>query len=307
MNTNKNTFFIGTLYSLAAYVLWGLLPIYWKWIEHVPAGEILAHRIVWSFVFVIGIIYVTKKSSTFRQQIYLFWKTPKSMIPVLIAGMLISCNWFIYIWAVNHEQIVEASLGYYMNPLLSVLLGVIVLREKMSNWHIIALFFAGIGVAILTIQHGQIPLISIALALSFALYGLVKKIIKLDSVFSLAIETALVLPIALIYLSSLQGRGAGTFLTSSLSTTILLICTGVATALPLLFFAEGLQRISLSLNGFFQYLAPTISLILAIFVYHEPFSKIQLISFMFIWSGLILFTLSSTNLARVSEKKTASV
>ncbi|NBI28726.1 EamA family transporter RarD [Chengkuizengella marina] len=307
MNTDRNTFFIGTLYSLAAYVLWGLLPIYWKWIEHVPAGEILAHRIAWSFVFVVGIIYLTKKSSSFRQQLYMFWKSPKSMIPVLIAGILISCNWFIYIWAVNHEQMVEASLGYYINPLLSVLLGVIVLREKMSNWQFIALCFAGIGVAILTVEHGQIPLISIALAFSFALYGLVKKIIKLDSLFSLAIETALVLPVALIYLLSLEGKGTGMFVTSSLPTTILLICSGVATALPLLFFAEGLQRISLSLNGFFQYLAPTISLLLAIFVYHEPFSKIQLISFMFIWCGLILFTLSSTNVVKISEKKTASV
>ncbi|WP_371320221.1 EamA family transporter RarD [Chengkuizengella axinellae] len=307
MKTEKQTFVIGTLYSLGAYILWGLLPIYWKWLEHVPAGEILAHRIVWSFVFVIAIIYLTKKSTAFRQQLIDFWEYPKRIVPVLIAGVLISCNWFIYIWAVNHNQIVEASLGYYINPLLSVLLGVIVLREKLSNWQVAALVLAGIGVSILTFQHGEVPWLSIALALSFALYGLVKKLITLDSVFSLAIETTLVLPIALFYIANLQGQETSSFLTLSTSTTILLICTGVATALPLLFFAEGLQRISLSLNGFFQYLAPTISLVLAVFIYQEPFTTVQLISFMFIWLGLILFTISNTHFVKASEKKPVNV
>ncbi|OEH91636.1 EamA family transporter RarD [Bacillus solimangrovi] len=299
-----NQYKIGISYTVIAYVLWGILPLYWKLLEHVPASEILAHRIVWSFLFVLSIIIFRKRYKAFIQLLRTLIKHPKKMAAILLAGVLVSGNWFIYIWAVNTNHLVEASLGYYINPLLSVLLGVVVLREKLSISQMISVLLAAIGVMILTIQYGQVPWIAISLALSFALYGLAKKLVQLDSMFGLAIETSIVTPIALIFLGSKQIQGTELFFSNSVTTVLLLIGCGIATAIPLLCFAEGVKRIPLSMNGFFQYIAPTISLLIGVFLFQEEFTKVHLASFMCIWFGLIIYTVSNLNIGKQKDKKT---
>ncbi|MGM7681825.1 EamA family transporter RarD [Cytobacillus sp. Hm23] len=295
---------VGISYTIIAYVLWGILPLYWKMIEHVPASEILAHRIIWSFIFVLSIIIFKNRFMNFKKELSSLVNQPKKLAAIFLAGVLVSGNWFIYIWAVNTDHLVEASLGYYINPLLSVLLGVLVLREKLTKWQIISVLFAGIGVGILTLQYGKVPWIALSLALSFALYGLAKKLVKLDSLFGLAIETSIVTPIAFIYLGTIQAQGTGLFLSSSFSTVLLLIGSGVATAIPLICFAEGVKRIPLSMNGFFQYLAPTISLLIGVFIFKEEFTKVHLASFTSIWCGLVIYTASNLHLGKQTEKKT---
>jgi chloramphenicol-sensitive protein RarD len=211
--------------------------------------------------------------------------------------MLISINWFMYIWAVNTDQMIEASLGYYINPLVSVLLGMVFLKERLSLLQYISFAFAGIGVLIMTISYGQFPWIALTLAISFGLYGLAKKLIKVDSAVGLALETLVVMPLAAIYIGYLMIQGTNSLFAGSMSTTLLLAGAGAATAVPLLFFAKGAQRIPLATLGILQYIAPTLTLILGVFVYHETFSSVHLLAFTFIWSALILYSLSRTKMA----------
>ncbi|MFL6556574.1 MAG: EamA family transporter RarD, partial [Bacillus sp. (in: firmicutes)] len=279
-----------------SYFLWGLLPIYWKLLGHVNAKEILASRVVWSFIFMIIILLLSKKWGLFLHTIKGFAKNKKQMSALTIASLLISVNWFIYIWAVNSGHMIEASLGYYINPLISILLGMIVLKEKLTVYQYISFFLAAIGVLIISISHGQFPWIAILLALSFGLYGLAKKLINVDSVVGLTLETLVITPIAVIYMGFLFINGSNAFLSAGMQTNLLLIGAGVATAVPLLYFAKGAQKIPLSLLGFLQYISPTLTLLLGVFVYHEHFSKIQLLSFMFIWLALTVYSLSKTKL-----------
>ncbi|OZM56278.1 protein RarD [Lottiidibacillus patelloidae] len=287
-------FGLGVLYAILAYSSWGILPLYWKLVDTVPASEILMHRIFWSFFFLIFVLIITSRWAQFINEFKRITKNKISMLLILAAAILITANWFIYIWAVNNEQTVEASLGYYINPLVSVLLGVIVLKEIFAFWQGISFFIAGIGVFILTIQFGGIPWVALGLAFTFGFYGLVKKMAKLGPIVSLTIETMLMVPIALIYLSSLQITGEAAFANSSFFITVVLIGAGVITAMPLLWFAESTARIPLYMVGFFQYIAPTIQLVLAIFLFKEPFSTVHLVSFSFIWIALLLFSCAKT-------------
>jgi len=282
----------GAIYAGFSYFIWGLLPIYWKFIQHVSAEEILANRIIWSFFFMAAILLITKKWGLFKETIQGFRTHKKLMAALIVASLLISGNWYIYIWAVNNDHMVEASLGYYINPLVSVLLGMIVFREKLSVSQYVSFALALLGVLILTISYGLFPWVSIILALSFGLYGLAKKKIKLDADIGLALETMAVTPIAFLYMVLLSYKGVQSFLAVSINTDFLLIGAGAVTAIPLLYFAKGAQRIPLSTLGFIQFLSPTITLILGVFVYHETFSKTHFISFMFIWVAITLFTLS---------------
>jgi chloramphenicol-sensitive protein RarD len=225
------------------------------------------------------------------------------MYALIFASITVTANWFIYIWAVNNGHMIEASLGYYINPLVSILLGMLVLKEKLNIYQYIAFLMATIGVLIISISHGNFPWIAIALALSFGIYGLVKKMINVDSAVGLALETLVVTPVAAIYMSYLFFKGSNSFLSSGIEIDMLLIGAGAATAVPLLYFAKGAQRIPLSLLGFLQYIAPTIMLVLGVFVYNEHFSKIQLLSFTFIWSGLTIYSLSKTKLLSSRGKK----
>lgn len=279
----------GVVYAVIAYLVWGLLPLYWNVFQTVGAFEILAHRILWSFVFV-GIVLLIKKR--WRSMINAL-SGAKVRGAMILSSILISANWLIYIWAVNNEKVLETSLGYYMNPLLSVFFGVIFLREWLQLGQWIALTLAAIGVLYNTLQYGEVPWVAIALALSFALYGLAKKKVQVDALTGVACETLLIVPVALLYLSAIQANGTATAWDMQGWQILLLTLTGVATVLPLFWFAEATKTLPLSTIGFIQYLSPTISMFSAIFIFGEPFTITHIISFSFIWAALIVFTISS--------------
>lgn len=301
--TKKNEVHLGVVYAGFSYFLWGLLPIYWKFLDNVNAKEILAGRIFWSFVFMLIILFCTKKWGLLVYTVKGFAQNKKQLYSLVIASILISANWYIYIWAVNNGHIVDASLGYYINPLVSILLGMMVLKERSSLAQYVSFGLAAAGVFIITFSHGTVPWVAIFLALSFGLYGLAKKLINVDSSVGLTLETLVIAPIAVIYMIYLFASGANAFLATDIKTNWLLVGSGAATAIPLLYFAKGAQKIPLSLLGFLQYIAPTLMLLLGIFIYHEPFSKVQFVSFLFIWSALTLYSLSSTKLFAKKELK----
>lgn len=293
---NKSDYKQGVLEAGLSYLIWGLLPIYWKFLGEVNSDEILANRVVWSFVFMILLLAVTKKIGRLRETIVQLMSQKQQLFALIIASLLISGNWYIYIWAVNSGHMIEASLGYYINPLVSVLLGMIFFKEKMNVLQIISLVLAFIGVLVLTINYGSFPWVSLTLALSFGLYGLAKKMIKLDSAIGLTLETMIVTPLGIIYMAYLFMKGSNAIFTISPSIDMLLLGAGVATATPLLYFAKGAQKIPLSTLGFLQYIAPTISLMLGVFVYGEHFSRIHLLAFVFIWSALTIYSFSKSKL-----------
>jgi chloramphenicol-sensitive protein RarD len=279
----------GVLYAVGAYLTWGLLPLYWKLFQEMAAWEILGHRIVWSVVFVAVLLVITRR----WRQMWGAVSEPKKKLAILASSFLISANWLIFIWAVNNGHVIETSLGYYINPLINVLFGVLFLKERLHIGQWVAIALAAAGVSIITVQYGQIPWIAISLALSFAFYGLAKKVVHLDSVVGLAWETLIVFPIALFYLIYLHATGTDTASSLAVWQLALLALAGVATALPLYWFALATKRLPLSTVGFIQYLAPSTSLLLAIFVFGESFTAIHTISFGFIWSALAVFTFST--------------
>ncbi|WP_409302182.1 EamA family transporter RarD [Peribacillus sp. SCS-155] len=292
----------GAFYAALSYLIWGIIPIYWKWLQDVSAGEILAHRVLWSFVFMVILLLVTKKWSGFVIFLKDIAKNRKKFSALLLASLLVSANWGIFIWAVNSGHILQTSLGYYINPLISVLLGVIVLKEKLSKAQIFAFSLAGVGVLILGVHYGAIPWVSLLLAITFGLYGLVKKMVNADSAIGLTLETMMVTPIAIGYWIYLMFTADSQFF-SGANTSLLLMGAGIATALPLLYFAKGAQKVPLSMLGILQYIAPTITLILGVFVYHESFTRVHLLAFMFIWSALVIYTLSVTKWGTIRTKK----
>lgn len=287
---------LGVLAALGAYIIWGFLPLYWKLLSHVSAGEVLAHRVIWSFLLMVLILLILGKFRSFIKEVKMILTTKKQLLMMLLAAFFISINWFTFIWAVTNEMLVETSLGYYINPLVSVVLGLFIFKEKLTRWQMISFVLATIGVLILVIYTGGIPLISLILAFSFAFYGLIKKISKVSALTGLAVETLMVTPIALLYLIFVHASFRDAFYLQSETTLGLLIGAGAATAVPLLLFATGAKRIPLSMIGFLQYLAPTIMLFFGIFLFNEPFSKIHLAAFSFIWAGLAIYTFSKSKL-----------
>lgn len=289
---SNNNIKSGIIYGLSAYLLWGFLPIYWKFLENVDAGAVLAHRIIWSFVFMISFILITKRWSLFIQQCKNIVTNKKVLITITIASILISFNWLIFIWAVQNGYVVQSSLGYYINPLISVLFAIVFLQEKLSQLQILSLVLAGIGVVYLTIDYGVFPWISFILAITFASYGLLKKIANVDATFGLAIETLVVTPIALVYLWFTFGANMG-FQDTSFTEILLLVFSGAATAIPLLLFGMAVITIPLSMIGFLQYIAPTIMLLIGVLLYKEAFTSAHAITFGFIWLSLVLYMYSS--------------
>jgi chloramphenicol-sensitive protein RarD len=271
--------------GLAAYIMWGFFPIYWKLLHDVPALQVIGHRIGWSFILLIVVILLTKQWKDFRSAALV----PKVIGIYAIAGILLSVNWLIYVWGVNSGFIVETSLGYFINPLISVLLGVIFLRERLRTMQWIPVGLAAVGVIYLTVTYGRLPWIALSLAFSFGTYGLVKKLAPLGSLYGLTLETALVFPIALIYLVFVQSTGTGAFLHQGALTDILLIGTGVVTSIPLLMFASAARQIPLTMIGVLQYVAPTLQFLIGVFLYHEPFDQSRLIGFSLVWLALIIF------------------
>jgi len=287
-NNKKLTYNQGIVYALACYVAWGLFPIFWKAITGVPSVNILAHRIVWSFVFLLIWVLITN-----RQTFISYIKQPKLLLRLGLAGFVISANWWIYIYAVSSNHIVEAGLGYYINPLVNVFFGYVFLKERLATMQKIAVVLALIGVVYFTISYGQFPWISLLLATSFGLYGLLKKKANLESMPALTVETMMVFPFALAFLFYTAGDNVAIpFFPSSVITSSLLILSGLITAIPLFWFGKSAQAIPLSTMGFIQYLSPTLQLLLGIFVYGETFGMEYLICFAFVWAGLAFYTIS---------------
>lgn len=284
----------GIFYAFAAYTAWGLLPVYWKAVQVVPARQILAHRIFWSFVFVALLLIVRKQWGAARE----VFRDKLKVSGLILSSLIITSNWFTYIWAVNSNKVVEASLGYYINPLLTVLLGVVVLHERMDRWQVISLVLAALGVLILTVEYGKFPWIALCLASTFALYGLAKRLVKVESAMGIALETAVMVPVALMYLAMVQVKGEGVIGQTGILTLLLLMGTGVVTAIPLLWFAQAAKRVPFSTMGFIQYISPTLSLLLGIFLYQEEFTAAHVFSFGMIWIALAVYSVSRVMLAR---------
>lgn len=278
--------------AILSYVMWGLTPIYWKLIQHIYAGEVLAQRVFWSFIFMIVVLLANRKWHSFVEFTKKIFKQPKLFWSLFIASVLISSNWGIFMWAVIKGRILEASLGQYINPLTSMVLGVIVLKERLDGVQIFAFLLAGIGVCVLAFQLGTFPWISLGLALTFGFYSLAKKIIKADATIGLALETMVISPIALVYLSYLMFQSQMQF-GATVSVSLLLMGSGAVTALPLLLFTKSAKEVSLSMLGILQYISPTLSLIVGIFLYHETLTEAHFIALVFIWSALAIYTISS--------------
>lgn len=297
----------GVLWAVGAYLCWGILPIYWKWLDHVPSDEILTSRIVWAFIFTIFIVAASRKTKQLIEDFKTLWKNQKAFWSLFSASVLISGNWFLYIWAVNNDHLVETSLGYYINPLVSVMLGILFLKEKLTPAQKVAFLMAAVGVLILTISYGRFPWLAFVLAISFGIYGLMKKTIPLDALRGLTIETLFILPFALIYYVYLFATDQAVLLHGSFNTDALLVMTGAATAIPLLLFALGAQKLPLYLVGFLQYIAPTCMLFLGVIIYGETFNTVDLLSFSFIWLALILFTVSKVLETRARAQNMVNV
>ena len=273
-------------YALAAFGAWGTVPLYYKLIGAVPPAEVVAHRILWSAVVLFLAVILIRRWGAVVAAV----KDRRVRRALLMSTLLISCNWFVYIWAIFAERLLEASLGYYINPLVSVLLGVLVLGERLTAWQGLAVALAAVGVLILAIGAPGIPWVALTLACSFGFYGLIRKTAGVAALEGLLVETALVSPLALGFIGLLAWRGEASFGAIDRETDILLFLSGPVTALPLLCFANAARRLRLSTIGFFQYIAPSCNFLLAVFVFGEPFTRTHLAAFLFIWMALAIVT-----------------
>ncbi|MBG7609735.1 MAG: EamA family transporter RarD [Anaerolineae bacterium] len=277
----------GIGYAAVAYISWAFLPIYWKSLDSVPALEIVGHRIIWSFGLVLAILIIRNDWKHYQDIV----QSPKILIIYLVTASLLGINWLTFVWAINAGFIVESSLGYFINPLVNVLLGVIFLREKLRYMQWMPIGIALIGVLYLSVSYGSLPWIALTLAFSFGLYGLIKKTAPLSSFDGFALETGIMFLPALSYLLYLRSMNRGFFLDQSTSTSILLFFAGLVTGIPLLLFGAGARRIRLSTLGLLQYITPTGHFFVGILIYGEDFSHEKLIGFGIIWFALAIYSL----------------
>jgi chloramphenicol-sensitive protein RarD len=271
--------------TVGAFLIWGVFPVYWKWLAQVPALQIMAHRLAWCFVLVAGYLALRRGAA---------WWRPLAAQPRLVrllatSAVLIALNWWLYIWAVNNGHIVDTSLGYFINPLVNVLLGVVVLKERLNPRQWLAVLIAAGGVTYLTVQTGALPWIALALAFSFGCYGLIRKIAVVEAIPALGLESSILFVPAVLYLVWAQFAGVGSFGQIDLVTDVLLVSSGLITAVPLVLFAYGAQRIPYSLVGILQYIAPTLQLALGVLLYGEPFTSTQALGFGCIWLALAVY------------------
>lgn len=276
----------GVLSAASAYILWGFFPIYFHALKNVPSFEVVGHRIVWSFLFVLVVVILRREISALRATI-----TRRTLWIYLCAGVLLSFNWMIYIYGINSGFVVEASLGYFINPLVNVMLGVVLFRERLRLMQWLAVGLAAVGVTYLTIRYGALPWIALGLAFTFGFYGLVKKVAPLNSLHGLTLETGMIFVPALVYLLYVSFTGAGSFGQAGWTTSFLLALTGVVTAIPLLFFASGARSVPLTTLGLLQYISPTMQFITGVYLFREPFTQSHLIGFCIIWLALLTFTI----------------
>ena len=282
----------GIFFGLAAYVLWGILPVYWKALELVSPFEILSSRFMCSCVFVFLLIIFQKKWPLFAKEVKQVFSNVKTGAAMAAAGITISFNWGTFIWAVNNGHIVETSMGYYINPLVSILFAVVFLRERLDKIQLAAITCAFIGVASMVYSFGKIPWVSLTLAFTFALYGLLKKILPVSALTSIMLETLLITPLALVYEYSLWQQGGSFYASGNLQVIMMLTGAGVVTAIPLLLFTAGARLLPLKIIGFLQYISPTLTLLIGVFVYNEAFTASHLLAFGWIWAALLLFIVS---------------
>tara|TARA_R110000744_G_scaffold79036_7_gene155390 strand:+ start:167 stop:1084 length:918 start_codon:yes stop_codon:yes gene_type:complete len=288
----------GIIFAISAYTMWGIAPLYFRLIDHINADEILVHRVVWSTILLLLIVLFTKRWGNFIATI----TQPKIVLQLTISATFLAVNWFMFIWAVNNDHLLDASLGYYINPLFSVALGVIFLGERLRPWQLFAVGLAFVGVMIQLIMVGSLPMISLALAATFGTYGLLRKKMPLDSFVGLLIESLMMLPIALIYWLMFLKTSTTNMFDNTMSLNMLLICTGIVTTAPLLCFSAATKRMTLSALGFFQYIGPSIMFILATYYYQEPLYFAKLITFACIWTALAIFSFDSIKARRHAGK-----
>lgn len=280
--------------ALSTYLIWGVLPLYWNLLARAEANEILAHRIIWSFVFMVVVLMVTKRWQSFKEDCRALWQDKKRGAILLLAAFTISLNWLTYIWAVNHGHVIDTSIGYYINPLMSVLFGIVFFRERISGLKKISLLLAAIGIVLMTYQLGKLPWVAVALAVSFSVYGALKKQLHLNPFSSITLETLLMVPFAVPYIGMLMMSPANHFSLATPDLALYLMGTGVVTAVPLVLFSYGANLLPLNVLGFFQYISPTIGLLLGIFFFHETFGMAQISALGFVWAAIVLFTVAES-------------
>lgn len=277
----------GFAYALTAYVLWGFLPLFMKSIAHIPPVEVVAHRVIWSAPLAAGLLLVTGRTAELKAAL----KSPNTLMMGFVTAILIAVNWSIYVWAIASDRTLDASLGYYINPLFSIFLASVLLRERLSRAQIIALSFAGIAVLILTVDAGKLPVAALGLTLSWGFYAYFKKSLPVGPNQGFMLEVLILLPLAIGYVIYLSYQGDSHFLTTPRNTLLLLGC-GVVTAVPLMFYANGAKLLRLSTIAMMQYIAPTMIFIIAVFVFNEPFGSAKMVAFPLIWLSLVVYSVS---------------
>lgn len=275
----------GIINATLAFLCWGLFPLYFHALGAVPSGQILAHRVLWSLLFLALVLTVRRQWKWLPGML----RQPRVIASFAASALLLSANWLVYIWSVNHGHVIEASLGYFINPLVNIMFGYLLLKERLRAGQWAAIALAALGVAWLTWQSGTVPWIALILASSFGGYGLMRKTAKLGALEGLSFETMALFPLALGYVIWLSLHGQNSFVNGSASTRWLLVAAGPITAIPLLLFAAGARAIPLSVLGLLQYISPTIQLLLGVWLFHEAFTAERLVGFLLIWSALALY------------------
>lgn len=287
----------GVIFALAAYSMWGIAPMYFKLLASVPALEIVMHRIVWSALVLCLLLVLRKKLSQVLKAI----RDPKIITTLSISGLLLAGNWLVFIWAVNNDRMLDASLGYFINPLFNVLLARLFLQESLTRLQLLAVFVALSGVVFLIYSYGQLPWIALALAISFSIYGLLRKKVTVDSMPGLFIESCIMLPFAVLYWL-IMGTSSGNMLANSFDLNMTLLLVGVVTTAPLLCFTAAARRIRYTTLGFFQYIGPSLMFLLAVLYYQEPLDKTRIVTFVLVWIGLLIYVFDSLRIYRKSRR-----
>ena len=280
---------LGFIFGLTAYSMWGVFPLFFHLLRDVPSTEVLLHRVIWSFVFVFSVLLLIG----WRARLWQTLHSSSLLKGLMLSSLLVSANWLVFIWAVAQGRVVESSLGYFLTPLVSVFLARVFLAERMNRAQVVAIVFAVLGILWLLLRLGYLPWVSLALAISFGLYGLVRKRLDVDTFTGLTLETGLLLPVAVSYWLYLMAQGQDHFFQLDTSYTWLLLASGLVTSLPLLFFASATRRLSLTVVGFMMYINPSLQFLVALFILDEAFNRDQFVGFCFIWAALIIFSLGS--------------
>ena len=272
--------------AITAFLFWGMLPVYWKELGGVPAPELIAHRMLWTSILLATLLGLTGRFGVYRTE----FQSASQALSHLIRAALLAANWLVYIWAVSHDRILEASLGYFLVPVVNVALGMIFLTERLNPVQLVSVGLGATGVSFFAIDGGGVPWIPLSLALSFGFYGLLRKQASVGALGGASVETVLLLPFAVAWLVLVETNGEGTILNASSTTNLLLVGTGIITAIPLVLFGYCAKRITLASIGLFQYLAPSVKFVLGLWVYHEPFNRIQMVGFILIWTALVIYS-----------------